>query len=98
MATTKVTFTLDQSTVSKLEAASQFLALSKSEVVREAIQEFSYRMGKLTERERLEMLRNFDAWVPKIKPRKAAQVNHEIAQIRQARRTGGRRSRTEMKS
>ena len=36
MATTKVTFTLDEATITRLRAAAERLALPKSQVVREA--------------------------------------------------------------
>ena len=61
MATVKVTFTLDEATVARLQNAAERLAKSKSEVVRNAIQDFHERMGQLSERERRQMLRAFDA-------------------------------------
>ena len=45
MATTKVTFTLDAETVSRLSVTAERLALPKSAVVREAIRDFSDRGG-----------------------------------------------------
>jgi hypothetical protein len=92
MATTKVTFTLDEVAVSRLQEASTRLALPKSEIVREAIIEFYERMGRLSERERLGMLRAFDELVPKIPARPASDVDHELAELRKARRAGGRRT------
>lgn len=89
---TKVTFTLDDATVQRLQDAATRLALPKSEVVREAITEFHDRIGRLSERERVQMLRTFDELVPKIKPRSRAAVDGELAEVRQARRAGGRRS------
>ena len=53
MATTKVTFTLDRATIARIQQAASSLALPKSQVVREAIAEFSERIGRLSERERL---------------------------------------------
>ena len=92
MATTKVTFTLDEAAIQKLQDAATRLATPKSEIVREAILEFHDRLGRLSERERLMMLRAFDELVPKIPARGAAAVNRELAAVRQARRSGGRRS------
>jgi len=92
MATTKVTFTLDRVSIQRLQDAADQLAVPKSEIVREAIMDFYDRLGRLSERERAVMLRNFDEMVPKIAPRSNAAVDREIAQIRQARRTGGRRT------
>jgi len=91
MATTKVTFTLDQATVSRLQEAAARLARPKSEVVREAILEFYDRIGRLSERERLSLLRAFDEVVPRIPRRDVREVERELKVIRQARRRGGRR-------
>jgi predicted DNA-binding protein len=92
MATTKVTFTLDRATVARLREASDRLSLPKSQVVREAILEYYERIGRLSERERLRMLRAFDELVPRIPARDSAAVDRELRAIRKARRTGGRRS------
>ena len=92
MATTKVTFTFDEATIARLLDAAERLALPKSEVVREAILEFHEKIGRLSEKERLRLLRTFDEMVPKIPLRDVHQVERELNQIRQARRSGGRRS------
>src|SRR3954465_10637586 len=92
MAASKVTFTLDESTVSRLQDASERLAKPKSEIVREAILEFYDRIGRLSERERLGMLRAFDELVPKIPSRSAAELDHELSAVRKARKRGGRRT------
>jgi hypothetical protein len=93
MMTTKVSFTLDQVAMEKLQEAATRLALPKSEIVRKAILEFHDRLGRLmSERERFVMLRAFDELVPKIPSRGAAAVNRELAAVRQARRSGGRRT------
>lgn len=92
MATTKMTFTLDQDTVQRLHDTSQRLARPKSEIVREAIAEYYDRLGRLSERERTSMLRAFDELVPKIPARSAAVVNRELTELRKARRLAGRRT------
>lgn len=92
MATFKVTFTLDAATVSRLEDAATRLSMPKSQVVREAILEFYDRIGRLSERERLALLRTFDELVPLIPARTQAAVDREISEVRRARRTGGRRT------
>src|SRR6266849_6974848 len=92
MATTKVTFTLDQATVTRIEQAASSLALPRSQVVREAVAEFSERIGRLSERERLNLLRTFDELVPRIPKRDVRQVDQELKAIRLARRSGGRRA------
>jgi len=53
MATTKVTFTLDEATIKRLQQAAACLALPKSVVVREAVLDFSERIGRLSERAQL---------------------------------------------
>ena len=92
MAASKVTFTLDESTVSRLQDAASRLAKPKSEIVREAILEFYDRIGRLSERERVNMLRAFDELVPKIPSRSLSEVDHELSTIKKARRTGGRQT------
>jgi predicted DNA-binding protein len=92
MASVKVTFTLDQETVNRLQVASERLSLPKSQVIREAVQDYYQRIGRLSERERIQMLRIFDEMVPRIPSRPDRQVDRELKAIRQARRSGGRRT------
>jgi predicted DNA-binding protein len=93
MATKKVTFTLDEATLARLARAARRLDKPKSQVVREAIRDFSDRIGRLSEQERLEMLRRFDELVSAIPERPVEAVEAEIRELRDQRRTGGRRSR-----
>lgn len=94
MATTaKVTFTLDAATVARLDEAAARLCKPKSEVVRQAVGDFYDRIGQLSEKERLAMLRAFDDLVPRIPERSAASVDRELKAVREARRAGGRRPR-----
>jgi len=92
MATIKVTFTLDGDTISRLRATAERLAIPKSEVVREAIRDFSDRTGRLSERERQRLLEAFDRLVPGIPSRPLRDVERELTELRRARRAGGRRS------
>jgi hypothetical protein len=92
MATTKVTFTLDQATVTRIQEAAERLSLPKSAVVREAVHEFFDRIGRLSDRERLKMLRTFDEVIPRIPNRDVREVEAELRAIRQARHSGGRRA------
>lgn len=92
MATTKVTFTLDALSIQRLQDAADQLAIAKSEVVREAIMEFYDRLGRLSDRERSAMLRTFDEVVPAVHGRTAAAVDRELAEVRRARKAGGRRT------
>jgi len=91
MASVKVTFTLDRGTIDRLRDASTRLARSRSEVVREAILDYHQRIGRLSETERLRMLRTFDELIPEIPRGSRAKVNAEMAALRKARRSGGRR-------
>ncbi|MGA3044242.1 MAG: ribbon-helix-helix domain-containing protein [Bryobacteraceae bacterium] len=91
MATTKVTFTLDHATIARLQQAAARMAMPKSEVVRAAIADYYDRIGRLSEPERLRMLRAFDDLVPRIPNRSAAEVDRELNSIRRARKAGGRR-------
>lgn len=86
MDTTKVTFTLDKATIARLARAAQRLDKPKSQVVRDAIREYSDRIGKLSEQERLRILTVFDDVVPKIPERPQEEVSAELRAVRAARR------------
>jgi len=90
----KVTFTLDEATVNRLQQAAERLHKPKSEVVREAVHEYHARIGKLSERERVAMLRTLDEWLPRIPARPAVEAAAELRELRRARRSGGRRTPT----
>ena len=94
MVRVKVTFTLDHDTVARLRQTSERLAKPQSAVVREAIHDFSERVGRLSERERLRQLLVFDEVMPRISARPPAEIRSEIDEIRRARRAGGRGGRT----
>ncbi len=89
----KVTFTLDEPTVERLRLSAQRLSRPKSAVVREAINDYALRVGKLSEAERRRMLQAFDRLVPLIPKRPVAEVERELKSIRESRRSGGRRSK-----
>jgi hypothetical protein len=95
MGTKKVTFTLDEATLASLARAARRLDQPKSRVVRDAIREYGERIGKLSEAERLRLLRVFDEVVPRIPERSVEEVETELRAIRAARRGGGRRSPTD---
>ena len=88
----KMTFTLDDETVAALNQSAQRLAKPRSAVVREAIREYGARAGRLSEEERRRMLRSIDAVMRTPPTRPRAAVERELAEIRRARRGGGRRS------
>ncbi len=92
MPSVKVTFTLDENTVARLGRTAERLGMPKSRVVREAIREYSTRIGRLGKEERLRLLQAFDEIVPKIPERPLEEVEREIRGVRRARRAGGRSS------
>jgi len=92
MATRKVTYTIDAATVARLEQTAERLGKPKSQVVREAINDYAARVGRLSEQERLRLLRTFDEVLERVPERPAREVDAELAQVRAARRSGGRQS------
>ena len=93
MASSQVTFTLDDITIARLKDAAARRALPQSQIVREAIAEYHERIGRLSESEKLRLLRTFDELVPRIPKRSAASMDRELRALRNARRSGGRRAR-----
>jgi hypothetical protein len=49
-------------------------------------------MGRLSERDRMEMLRAFDKMLPLVPSRPAREVERELKALRQQRRSGGRKT------
>lgn len=90
MATVKMTFSLDESTAGRLRDAATALRKPKSAIVREAILDYADRVGQLTEAERRRLLGVFDEVVPAIPARPEDDVDEELAELRRARRLGGR--------
>jgi predicted transcriptional regulator len=91
----KVTFTLDEATVTRLNETARRLSKPKSEVVREAIDAYYAKSDKLSEAERQRMLRVLEEYgrTPKVGTR--AEAEREKREIRAARRGGGRRTPVE---
>jgi hypothetical protein len=91
----KMTFTFDDQTVETLRRTASRLKKPQSVVVREAIQDYATRSHRLSEEERKHMLKVFDRVIARIPTRNQVEADTEIAEIRKARRTGGRRTRPE---
>lgn len=87
----RLTFTLDEETVAQLRRTAARLSRPLSQVVREAIREYSTRSDKLGDEERNRLLDIFDRMVPAIRPRPLSEVEAEMRAVRAARRRGGRR-------
>lgn len=81
----------DAATIHSLRDAAERLAKPQS-AVREAIQDFHERIGKLSESERAHLLLTFDQLVPTIPCRPLTAVKKELTALRQARRAGGRKT------
>jgi len=88
----KVTFTLDDSTIASLERTAARLSKPKSQVVREAIRFYGEQTDRLSDEEREEMLKLFDEVTASIPHRPRVEVEKELAEVRRARRSGGRRT------
>jgi metal-responsive CopG/Arc/MetJ family transcriptional regulator len=91
----KVTFTLDEKTVGKLQDASLRLSKPKSEIVREAVTDYHARMGRLSEQERLRAMRLLAEHLARPPERTNAETDRELKELRAARRAGGRRTPVE---
>ena len=87
----KVTFTLDEQTVRSLRGTAARLAKPQSQVVREAVMDYAARAGRLSEAERLRLLKTFDHVVAAIPQQSASAVERELREIRASRKRGGRR-------
>ena len=90
--TTKVTYTLDQETLDRIDRTAARLGMPKSGVVREAVADYVARADRLSDSERRRMLTAFDDLVPQIAKRPAAAAAKEIAAIRAVRREGWQRA------
>lgn len=91
----KVTFTLDDETVRRIRRAATSQDKAQSQVVREAVAQYSAREERLGEAGRQRMLAAIDEFRRTAPPRGKASIRREIAAIRRARRSGGRRTRVE---
>lgn len=86
----KMTFTLDPEAVRYVDQIAERLAMSKSQVVREAISAYHRGLGKLSDEERRRALAIFDRVVSAIPERPRDEVEAELAEVRTARAEGGR--------
>ena len=87
----KVTFTLDEQTIRRLQNAAERTRKPRSEAVREAIADYHERIGQLSEAERRRLLSVMEEIMSRPPTRPQKEVDREIAEIRAARRRGGRR-------
>lgn len=88
----RVTFALDEATVQRIRRTAARLGKPQSHVVREAVADFAARADRMSEAERLQVLGVIEALRGRKPSRTTADVDKELERVRQARRTGGRRS------
>ncbi len=86
----KVTFTLDDATITRLNETARRLSKPKSEVVREAIDAYYVKSDKLSEEERQRMLAYLKEYAKLKLPGTRADAERELQEIRESRRTGWR--------
>ena len=89
----KVTFTLDDTAVAELAEAAERKRIPKSQALREAIHDYSVKSkptDRLSDADRTRMLRALDEMMKQPPTRTEKEVDREIAEIRRARRSGGR--------
>jgi hypothetical protein len=91
----KMTFTFDERTVETLKLTASRLKKPQSVVVREAIQDYAARAGRLSDEERRHMLKVFDRLVTRIPAGSQTEAEAEVAEVRASRRSGGRQTRSE---
>jgi hypothetical protein len=87
---TKATFTLDEATIRRLQEAADRLNQPKSQIIRDAVADFHQRIGRLSEKERQRQMRVLHEFAQSSPERSLREVEKEIADIRSARRLGGR--------
>ena len=88
MATVKVTLSLPPETVELLSDAATRLAKPKSQVVRDAIQQFRAGIDRLSSAERVRMLAVLDEAAAMPATRSDDDVQRELEEIREARHSG----------
>ena len=84
----KMTFTLDEETVNRLNLTARRLVKPKSEVVREAIREYEARSDRLSEAERVRAVRILKELMKQPQTRSQADADREQREIRESRRRG----------
>jgi predicted transcriptional regulator len=90
---TKMTFSLDETTVSRLRATAARLRKPQSQVIREAVADYAARADRLSDGERHEQLRALDHFAETAPTTGTGRsVDRELREIRAARHAGGRRS------
>ena len=91
MKNVRATFSLDAETADAIHRLAIAWRVSKSAVVRKAVEELDARRDLLTEKERRRLLGTLDRWLAEDATRPRSEALAEIEEIRKARRAAGRR-------
>ena len=87
----RATFSLDEATIAEIKRTAERLKKPQSQIIREAVADFAARADRLSEQERLRVMQLLTT-LQRAKPtRSEKDVDRELAEIRAARRGGGRR-------
>lgn len=90
MAKVKVTIQLDPETLASVDKDAARASKPRSVVLRRVIESSYPNRGPVSEAERLRRLRIMDEYMKQPPTRSQQEVDREIAEIRRARRSGGR--------
>jgi metal-responsive CopG/Arc/MetJ family transcriptional regulator len=86
----KVTFTLDEETIARLNETAERLSKPKSEVVREAIKGYRGTSDRLSEAERVRIVGLLKEYALLPPTRTSAETDRELRELRASRRRGWR--------
>lgn len=84
----KMTFTLDDATVRKINAIASRTSKPKSEVIRDAVEEYNVKTDRLSEAERHRMVKLLEEYSKQPPEKTKAEVDRELREIRESRRRG----------
>ena len=87
----RATFSLDEATIAEIKRTAERLRKPQSHVIREAVADYAARTDRLSERERRRILSLLETLRSARPTRSEEAVDKELAEIRAARRGGGRR-------
>ena len=87
----RATFSLDEATIAEIKRTAERLKKPQSHVIREAVADYAARTDRLSERERRRVLSVLEHLRSARPTRSEESVDKELAEIRAARRGGGRR-------
>jgi hypothetical protein len=91
-----MTFSLDTLTAARIGSLSDQLGKNKSLVVREAVAHYKAHSDRVSEEERSERVRVFREFLQQVSPAPSHDAaKAELREIRNARRSGGRRTSSE---